>query len=55
MWIDNYMNWCENWSDFLEEKSLVEGRREFKHIRLRKARSSLSKLINLRKSIYTLS
>lgn len=45
-WIERYMQWCEFWADFLEEKSLSEGRYGFTHERLRKARSSLSRLVN---------
>ena len=45
-WIERYMQWCEFWYDFLEEKSLVEGRREYLHLNLRKARESLSRLVN---------
>lgn len=45
-WVERYMQWCEFWADFLEEKSLVEGRYGFTHERLRKARSSLSRLVN---------
>ena len=25
-WVERFMQWCEFWSDFLEQKSLVEGR-----------------------------
>ena len=43
-WFERYMQWCEFWADFLEERSVVDGRRVYTHERLRKARSSLSRL-----------
>lgn len=46
VWIDHFLGWCEFWSDFLEEKSFVDGSYVFTHKRLRKARSSLARLIN---------
>lgn len=36
----------EFWCGFLEEKSTVEGRNEYLHLNLRKARGSLSRLVN---------
>lgn len=45
-WVERYFQWCEFWSDFLEEKSYVDGRLSYTHERLRKARRSLSALIN---------
>lgn len=46
LWVERYLNWCEFWSDFLEEKSFIDGKRQYTHLRLRKARSSLSRLVN---------
>ena len=46
LWIDKFMNWCDFWNDFLEEQSVVEGKKIFTHERLRKARRSLVNLIN---------
>lgn len=46
LWVERYLNWCEFWSDFLEEKSYIDGKRQYTHLRLRKARSSLSRLVN---------
>lgn len=45
-WVERYLSWCEFWSDFLEERSYIDGRRAFAHERLRKARSSLSRLVS---------
>ncbi len=45
-WVENYLNWCEFWADFLEEQSIINGKKCYTHERLRKARSSLSRLIN---------
>ncbi len=39
-WVECFMQWCEFWSDFLEQKSLVEGRMAYTHRRLREARSA---------------
>ena len=45
-WTERFLQWCEFWSDFLEEKSYIDGRWEFTHERLRKARRSLVVLVN---------
>lgn len=45
-WFERYMQWCEFWGDFLEEKSWQEGRWDYTHARLRKARNSLSRLVS---------
>ena len=42
----HYLQWCGFWADFLEDVSYVDGRRRFTHERLRKARSSLSRLVS---------
>lgn len=45
-WVSNYLNWCSQWDEFLEEKSYGEdGRWSYTHWRLRKARSSLNRII----------
>ena len=44
-WVERYMQWCGFWADFLEDVSYVDGRRVYTHERLRKARSSLSRLV----------
>ena len=46
IWVDRYMEWCSFWADFLEEKGMDSGRMVYAHERLRKARSSLSSLVN---------
>lgn len=46
IWFEHYMQWCEAWNEFLDEKTWIEGRYVFTHIRLRKARSSISRLIS---------
>lgn len=46
-WVNSYLEWCTNYADFLEEKTYFEDRRwEYTHERLRKAKRSLSKLVN---------
>ena len=45
-WSEKFLQWCEFWSDFLDEKSYVDGREVFTHERLRKARRSLVVLVN---------
>lgn len=45
-WVERYMQWCAFWSDFLEERTLSEGRLVYTHERIRKARSSLSSLVS---------
>ena len=45
-WVERFMQWCEFWSDFLEQKSLIEGRMAYTHRRLREARSGLVRLVN---------
>lgn len=44
-WVERYMQWCGFWADFLEERSWQDGRYGYTHERLRKARSSLSRLV----------
>ena len=45
-WVERYMQWCGFWADFLEQRTVVDGRSEYTHERLRRARSSLSTLVN---------
>lgn len=45
-WRDRFMEWCAFWSDFLEEKTYVDGRAEYTHERLRAARRGLATLLN---------
>ena len=46
LWVERFMQWCGFWSDFLEERTKVDGRFEYTHERLRKARRSLVTLVN---------
>lgn len=46
LWVERLMQWCGFWGDFLEERTWREGRREYTHERLRKARRSLVGLVN---------
>ena len=39
------MQWCDFWADFLEEKSLADGRLVYTHERLRKARRGIAALV----------
>ena len=50
--VECYLQWCEFWADSLEDVSVVDGRRQFTHERLRKARSSLSRLVS-RRTLFT--
>lgn len=46
IWVEHYLQWCEFWCDFLDERSIVDGRRRYAHERLRKAKSSLDRLVS---------
>lgn len=43
-WLVDFAAWCTKWEEFLKERTEVEGKRQFKHERLRKARKGLVKL-----------
>lgn len=45
-WVERYMQWNEFWADFLEQRTVSEGRWEYTHERLRRARGSLNVLVN---------
>ena len=45
-WVERYMQWCEFWADFLEETSIVDGRKVYTHGRIREARSGLTRLVS---------
>ena len=34
-WTEQYLQWCEFWSEFLSEYTYVDGRKEYTHERLR--------------------
>ena len=42
LWVERYLDWCGFWADFLEDRTVVDGRRACTRERLRRARSSLS-------------
>lgn len=44
-WIADFSRWYSEWDGFLKERIVVEGRSQFKHEPLRKARRSLEKLV----------
>ncbi len=44
-WRDNFLNWCNFWSDFLDEKSYIDGKYVYTHERLRKARRAIISLL----------
>ena len=43
-WLASFSNWCTRWDEFLKERTIVDGRGQYKHERLRKARRGLEKL-----------
>lgn len=43
-WLASFSNWCTAWDGFLKERAVIDGRAQFKHERLRKARRGLEKL-----------
>lgn len=45
-WVERYLQWREFWAGFLEDASVVDGRRRFTRERLGKARSSLSRPVS---------
>lgn len=44
-WLASYAQWCSTWDAFLKEYTFNEGRKEYSHQRLRKARSSIDKVL----------
>lgn len=46
LWVERVMQWSSFWSDFLEERSLQDGKLVYTHERLRKARRSILSLLN---------
>ena len=45
-WIERFLQWCDFWAEFMEDKSLIGNRWEYTHERLRKARRGLVSLVN---------
>ncbi len=46
LWVERFLQWCDFWNDFLNEKTKVDGRWAYTHERLVRARRSLVVLIN---------
>jgi hypothetical protein len=46
LWVEHFLQWCDFWSDFLSDTTFKDGRKEYTHERLRKARRGLVTLIN---------
>ncbi len=46
LWVEHFLQWCEFWSDFLADVTVRDGKKEYTHERLRKARRSLVTLLN---------
>lgn len=44
-WLADYATWCAKWERFLREFTLKDGKKQYVHERLRKARRALSKLV----------
>ena len=42
LWVERYLDWCGFWADFLEDRTVVDGRRVYTHERLRRARVSVN-------------
>ena len=47
-WLVDYAGWCARYEGFLKERTVVDGRSQYKHERLRKARRSLNRLVQSR-------
>lgn len=43
-WLAAFSKWCASWSEFLKEKTVVDGRSQYRHERLRRARRALERL-----------
>lgn len=46
IWLADYAKWCSKWERFLREFTLKDGRKQYVHERLRKARRGLNKLVH---------
>ena len=44
-WLADYASWCSRWERFLREFALEDGRKQYAHERLRKARHALNRLV----------
>ncbi len=45
-WLASYAEWASRWDSFLKEYTLIDGRREYTHQRLRKARGSINRVLD---------
>lgn len=45
-WVDDYVTWANQWSEFLAEKTWINGRLVFTHERLVRARNGVNRLIS---------
>ena len=45
-WLNSYLGWCAKWAEFLAEETVRDGKKELTHLRLVKARNSLTTLVN---------
>lgn len=43
-WLASFSHWCTTWDEFLKEKTVIDGKSQYKHERLRRARRGLEKL-----------
>lgn len=43
-WLASFSNWCTEWEGFLKERTVVDGRSQYKHEPLRRARRGLERL-----------
>ena len=44
-WLASYAEWCSKWDAFLKEYTFIEGKKEYTHQRLRKARGGIGKVL----------
>lgn len=52
LWLTEYAQWCSRWENFLREFALEDGKRQYAHEGLRKARRTLDKLVQ-EKALFT--
>lgn len=45
VWLSEYATWCAKWERFLREFTLKDGKKQYTHERLRKARNILNRLV----------
>ena len=52
LWLADYAGWCTKWEHFLREFTLKDGKKQYTHERLRKARNILNRLVK-EKTMFT--